>query len=166
MNPAIIAGVKKLNVEFKARVESLAAVREKLRTLNPREAGVDHQRDTYFEVPEGRLKLREGQIENSLIFYKRSDQAATRESHVALAAVPNSAELRRVLTAALPVKAVVEKRREIYFIGETKIHLDQVEGHGFFLEVEAPTAADADFFFRFFAVKPEMLEGKSYSDLL
>jgi len=156
--------VQKLNVEFKARLESLDAVRAKLRTLKPREAGTDHQRDTYFEVREGRLKLREGHIENSLIFYRRADQAATRDSHVQLASISNPSELRRVLEAALPIRAVVEKLREIYFVGQTKIHLDRIENHGCFLEVEAPNAADADFFFRFFELDPHALEGRSYSD--
>src|SRR5213593_4888359 len=110
------SSMEKLNVEFKARLENLDAVREKLRTLNPREVGTDRQRDTYFEVREGRLKLREGDIENALIFYRRADQATVRDSHVQIASIPNAAEFRAVLAAALPVRAVVEKRREIYFV--------------------------------------------------
>jgi len=156
--------VEKLNVEFKARLENLDAVREKLRTLEPRDAGTDRQRDTYFEVPEGRLKLREGDIENALIFYRRADTAATRDSHVQLASISNASELRPVLEAALPVRAVVEKHREIYFVGETKIHLDRIENHGCFLEVEAPNASEAEFFFRFFELEPHALEGRSYAD--
>jgi adenylate cyclase class 2 len=164
MNLVIIANVNKLNVEFKARIDDIDAMRTRLRTLNPRELGLDHQRDTYFEVPEGRLKLREGGIEQSLIFYKRSNQAATRESHVVYASVQNGPELRRVLAAALPVLGVVEKDREIYYVGETKIHLDRLTGHGFFLEVEAPDAIEADRLFHFFGLKPASLEGRSYSD--
>ena len=156
--------MNKLNVEFKARVDSLDEARAKLRTLYPREAGLDHQRDTYFQVPEGRLKLREGGIEQSLIFYRRSNEAAARESHVIYATVVNTAELRGVLEAALPVTAVVEKDREIYYVGQTKIHLDRVEGHGFFLEVEAPSAPEADRFFNFFGLSSECLEGRSYSE--
>ena len=151
-------------MEFKARVGDLDAIREKLRTLHPRELGADRQRDTYFAVPDGRLKLREGGIEQSLIFYNRSDQAATRESHVIYASLDKTDELRRVLEAALPVLGVVEKDREIFYVGDTKIHLDRVEGHGFFLEVEAPNAGEADRFFRFFGLKPASLEGRSYSD--
>ena len=88
--------MQKLNVEFKARLENLDVIREKLRTLNPREVGTDRQRDTYFEVREGRLKLREGNIENSLIFYRRTDQAATRDSLVYLASISYPSELRPV----------------------------------------------------------------------
>jgi adenylate cyclase class 2 len=156
--------VNKLNVEFKARIDDLDTVRVQLMTLNPRSLGVDHQVDTYFRVPEGRLKLREGGIEQSLIFYRRSNEAASRESHIVYAAVQDTAELGRVLEAALPVQGVVEKEREIYYVGETKIHLDRVAGHGFFLEVEAPNAREADRFFQFFGLKLTALEGRSYSD--
>jgi adenylate cyclase, class 2 len=164
MCAVIITVVNKLNVEFKARVDELARFRDRLRTLHPRELGLDHQRDTYFQVPEGRLKLREGGIEKSLIFYKRSNEAVTRDSNVVYAAVENTRELRDVLAAALPVLGIVEKDREIYYVGETKIHLDRVEGHGFFLEVEAPDASEAARFFDFFGLKPASLEGRSYSD--
>ncbi len=156
--------MNKVNVEFKAHIDDLEAARAKLRTLSPRELGRDHQRDTYFVVPEGRLKLREGRLEQSLIFYRRSDKAETRESFVVYASIDNAAELRRVLQAALPVLGVVEKEREIYYVGDTKVHLDSVEGHGFFLEVEAPTAPEAEHLFRFFGLKPAAVEGRSYSD--
>src|SRR3954464_11174610 len=124
MSAVIIPVVNKLNVEFKARIDDIDAMREKLRSLQPRELGLDHQRYIYFSVPEGRLKLREGGIEQSLIYYRRSNQASTRDSHVVFATVDNTAELRSVLTAALPVLGMVEKDREIYYVGETKNHLD------------------------------------------
>src|SRR5687768_16295001 len=98
-------------------------MRERLLTLNPREVGTDLQRDTYFEVPDGRLKLREGRIESTLIFYRRSNDATTRRSDVDLSPVSDRSELRNVLAAALPVRVIVEKRREIFFVGDTKIHL-------------------------------------------
>jgi adenylate cyclase, class 2 len=156
--------VNKLNVEFKARIDDMESVRARLRTLSPRELGTDHQRDTYFEVPSGRLKLREGGIEKSLIFYRRPNKAETRESHVVYATLEDPAELRAVLAAALPVLGVVEKAREIFYVGETKIHLDRVEQHGAFLEVEAPSREEADRFFKFFGLKSESLEGRSYAD--
>ena len=156
--------MNKLNVEFKARIDDIDSVRARLRTLSPKELGTDHQRDIYFEVPSGRLKLREGGIEKSLIFYRRPDSAETRESHVVYATVENTAELRAVLAAALSVLGIVEKAREIFYVGETKIHLDRVDGHGAFLEVEAPNREEADRFFTFFELKPMALEGRSYSD--
>ncbi len=133
-NLVIIPPVNKLNVEFKARIDDIDAVRVQLLTLNPRSLGASTIRSTpTSRVPEGRLKLRAGGIEQSLIFYRRSNEAASRESHIVYAAVQDTAELGRVLEAALPVLGIVEKEREIYYIGETKIHLDRVAGHGFFL---------------------------------
>ena len=158
--------MQKLNVEFKTRLPELSAIRERLKTLNPRLVGTDRQRDTYFEVPEGRLKLREGNIENALIFYRRSNDAAVRESLVELVPVREPLELQRLLRAALPQIGIVEKDREIYFVGETKIHLDTVRNHGCFLEVEAPNPKDAAFFLEFFGLKTSDLEGRSYIDLV
>jgi adenylate cyclase class IV len=61
------------NFEFKAKVEDLDKYEQKLLTLNPVFYGIDHQVDTYFNVSNGRLKLREGNIENALIDYERED---------------------------------------------------------------------------------------------
>jgi adenylate cyclase class IV len=64
-----------LNFEFKARTDNLDFFEEKLQSLNPLFIGEDHQKDTYFNVTKGRLKLREGTIENALIHYKRNNTA-------------------------------------------------------------------------------------------
>lgn len=158
--------MKKLNVEFKARVPSVEPHRALLLTLAPRAVGADHQRDTYFEVPNGRLKLREGSIENSLIFYERSDSPGVRESRVELAVLAPGSDVGAVLSRALTVVVCVQKVREIYFVGETKIHLDRVEGLGEFLEVEAPDANEAGRFREFFGILDSQIEGLSYADLV
>ena len=62
-----------LNIEFKARTNNIQALEEKLLSLNPQFIGEDHQKDTYYNVKTGRLKLREGNIENALIWYQRED---------------------------------------------------------------------------------------------
>ncbi len=128
-----------LNAEFKARVADLAPVRARLAAMQPRWAGVDAQRDTYFGAPHGRLKLREGTVETALIAYTRADVAGVKRSDVTLAPLsPEAArDLRGVLAAALGVRVVVEKRREIAFVGHVKVHLDEVPGLGTFAEVEA-----------------------------
>ena len=64
-----------LNFEFKATTTNQQAQEEKLKILNPTYIGEDHQKDTYYNVTEGRLKLREGNIENALIWYQRADFA-------------------------------------------------------------------------------------------
>ncbi len=170
------SGVK--NIEFKARCTDLTPIRAYLELVEARYVGEDHQLDTYFHVPAGRLKLREGTIERSLIFYQRPNQAGPKQSDVKLHRVEEdtSATLRGLLAGALGIKVVVDKRRHIYFIDNVKIHLDEVEGLGTFLEVEAIDRVgdvDAAFLLRQcehlltqFSVAESDLITHSYSDLL
>ena len=88
-------------------------------------------------MPNGRLKLREGNIENALIHYHRTDQAGPRQSDVTLYQAPANSALKAALTAALGVKTVVDKRREIYFVDNVKFHIDEVKELGNFVEIEA-----------------------------
>lgn len=161
-------------IEFKARCRDHVRIREILKLKNARFVGDDHQIDTYFRVPQGRLKLREGDIENALIFYSRPNQAGPKQSDVALAKVPPQSDLRPVLTKALGVLVAVDKRREIYFVENVKIHLDRVEGLGEFVEVEAIGSADETaklrvqceaFLGEFGLSDTDLIEG-SYSDML
>ena len=126
-----------LNVEIKARCSDVGPVRERLREQGARYVGEDHQVDTYFRVAHGRLKLREGTIERNLIFYHRADEEGPKTSRVTLEPVAPGSGLKALLTQALGVLVVVEKRREIYFIDNVKFHLDRVENLGTFAEIEA-----------------------------
>ena len=164
------------NAEFKARCEDLTAVRARLDALGARFAGLDAQRDTYFRVPNGRLKLREGTVETALIHYDRVDVAGVKRSDVRLYAPADAPGLRAVLEAALGILVVVEKQRAILFAGNVKIHLDSVPGLGTFVEVEAidtdgtiPLAAlhaQADAMRAALGLADALLEARSYSDLL
>lgn len=126
-----------INFEFKARHSNVDAAEEALVKKKPRFIGEDHQIDTYFNVPSGRLKLREGTIENALIFYERTDTAGAKQSNVTLYTHPPDAALKQVLIQSLGIKTVVDKRRRIYFVDNVKFHFDTVEGLGRFVEVEA-----------------------------
>ena len=166
----------RLNVEIKARCTDHDAVRSALKRLGSRKVGVDHQIDTYFRVPEGRLKLREGGIENSLIHYERPDQSGPKTSDVLLYRVDPDPSLKAVLSRALGVLVVVDKHREIHFVDNVKIHLDEVDGLGTFLEIEAIDAdgsrseaelqAQCEAFMADFGVKEGDLLDVSYSDML
>ncbi len=123
-------------MEIKARCSDPARVRAILRSRKARFKGVDHQRDTYFRVPEGRLKLREGNLENALIYYKRADQKDSKRCDSILYENPDSSALKKVLAGALGVLIRVDKKREIYFIRNAKFHLDRVKGLGSFVEIE------------------------------
>ena len=138
--------------------------------------GTDRQTDTYFNVPNGRLKLREGTIENNLIYYERDNQAGPKNSHFQLVAVPDAAQLKEVLSKSLGIKVTVQKNREIYFIGNVKFHIDDVPGLGQFAEIEASNKyADlpqeklqeqCDFYMKELQINNEDLISVSYSDML
>ena len=69
-----------LNIEIKARCPDAKAIRSILQSRKADFKGIDHQVDTYFKVPFGRLKLREGNIENNLIYYDREDKKGPKKS--------------------------------------------------------------------------------------
>jgi len=126
-----------LNIEFKAKTNKLTEQESLLQKHNPLFIGEDHQIDTYFNVQTGRLKLREGKIENALIHYEREDFAGAKSSHVLLYQHQPDKTLKEILIKTLGIKAVVDKKRKIYFINNVKFHFDTVEGLGTFVEVEA-----------------------------
>ena len=126
-----------INFEFKARHQNISAAEEKLLQQQPLFVGEDHQVDTYFNVPNGRLKLREGTIEHALIFYERTNVAGAKQSNVTLYQHKPDAALKQILAQSLGIKTVVDKRRKIYFVDNVKFHFDTVDGLGQFVEVEA-----------------------------
>lgn len=126
-----------INFEFKARHGNVAEAEDILKQLNPLFIGEDHQVDTYFNVQEGRLKLREGLIEHALIFYQRTNLAGAKQSDVTLYQHKPDLALKQILVQSLGIKTVVDKRRRIYFIDNVKFHFDRVEELGTFVEVEA-----------------------------
>lgn len=118
------------------------AVCESLKALP---AGVLTQCDTYFEAPHGRLKLREtdGEVAQ-LIAYQRPDHSAHRLSRYRIAEIDDAAGVRQALEEALGLKAVVRKVRRLFLLGNVRIHLDEVEGLGSFIEFEAVLAEGSD----------------------
>lgn len=165
-----------LNFEFKARTDNLAELETRLISLNPRYAGEDHQTDTYFNVSNGRLKLREGNIENALIYYERPDKEGAKPSKVLLYRLDPNLSLKEILTASLGIKVIVEKTRKIYFIGNVKFHFDSLPGVGTFIEVEAIGNTEVDdlegleeqcrYFIGFFGIRSNEFISESYSDML
>jgi adenylate cyclase class 2 len=102
------------------------------------------QRDTYFQVLNGRLKLREekGAVPH-LIAYERSNLAGQRESQYRIVKVDQPDELLAALSGVLGVKTVIEKERRLFLWEGVRIHLDQVDRLGHFIEFEAVVAADS-----------------------
>ena len=133
------------NVELKATdpdpERSLAICLE----LGAEDRGVIVQRDTYFRVRRGRLKLREESPGGAaLIEYDRPDAAEARESRYRIVPAPDPEALREALTAALGELVVVRKRRRLLLWEGVRIHLDDVEGLGSFLELEGVAPAGSD----------------------
>jgi homotetrameric cytidine deaminase len=165
------------NIELKARDADPAATLERALALGASDEGVLRQRDTYFGRARGRLKLREQEGERGriaqLIAYERPDADAARASAYRLADAIEPQALREALDAALGTLVVVDKRRRRLLYENARIHLDDVDGLGAFVELEAVASADSDLSREHELVerlRSELLVGEpvavSYSDLL
>lgn len=165
-----------LIIEIKARCKDPEPIRAALMARGAEFIGHDNQVDTYFNCPNGRLKLREGDIERALIHYNREDKAGPKKSEVLLYKPEPGPELKRILARSLGVLVEVKKLREIYFIGNIKFHIDQVDGLGSFVEIEAigkSLLADPDElhkqcreYLNLFGIEGWELIKNSYSDML
>jgi len=126
------------NVERKFRCADLAAARAAAEAQGARFSAVLEQIDTYFHATHGRLKLREMAGHRAeLIWYDRADDEGARASHYRLAAVADAAALGDALGRGLGIRAIVRKRRELWMLGNVRIHLDDVADRGTFVEFEA-----------------------------
>lgn len=166
-----------INIEIKAKCFHPAKVEAFLLSNHAEFIGIDHQKDTYFNVPQGRLKLRQGNIEKNLIFYNRPDKDGPKQSDFLLAPVSDGPLTEQILEKALGLKVVVEKKRKIFFIDNVKFHLDEVPGLGSFVEIEAGNKnypdktikelqIQCEYYINAFEIQKEDLITNSYSDLL
>jgi len=126
------------NVEIKVEVADLDAIRQRVRKLADEGPVVLEQEDTFFACPNGRLKLRRfaHAAEAELIYYERADSAQPKESRYVVHRTSDPDTLDQALTGALGVRGRVRKRRALYLVGRTRIHLDEVDGLGDFVELE------------------------------
>jgi predicted adenylyl cyclase CyaB len=125
------------NIEIKARASDPEGQIEKASRISDSPPEVIEQEDTFFPCRSGRLKLRtfvDGTGE--LIHYERADTAGPKESCYLIGSVPEAARLNGILRAALGQLGVVRKKRTLFRVGQTRIHFDQVEGLGVFIELE------------------------------
>jgi adenylate cyclase, class 2 len=172
--------MNRLLIEIKARCSNPLSIQTILKAHNADFKGIDHQLDTYFRVPNGRLKLREGNIENTLIHYNRPNQSGPKQSDVTLFKTPSdAAALKKILTDSVGVLAVVDKKRQIYFIENVKFHIDEVVGLGSFVEIEAIDSENTKvvlsanvlhqqcrFYIELFNIQESDLLTSSYSDMI
>jgi predicted adenylyl cyclase CyaB len=164
------------NVEIKARVDDFEALKARAESLSDRPLTILSQEDIFFKTPSGRLKLRILAPDRGfLIYYERPDQGGPKRSDYHLAETGEPENLERTLSLALGVRGVVRKTRYLYTIGQTRIHLDVVEGLGHFLELEvvmnegqdiAEGRAIAEDLMRRLGVREEALLDGAYMDLI
>jgi predicted adenylyl cyclase CyaB len=125
------------NVEIKARIAGVAALEPLAARLANGGPRVLEQDDTFFASPNGRLKLRDQFADGAeLIFYRRADESGPKESFYVRVPVPDPDAMRALLALAHGQTGRVRKRRVLFLVGRTRIHLDTVAGLGEFLELE------------------------------
>jgi len=125
------------NVEIKARIDSIEAIAPKVAALANDGPVEILQDDTFFCCERGRLKLRTfTPAFGELIYYRRADHAQPKESFYVRTPTSDPATLRETLALACGEAGRVRKRRTLYLVDRTRVHLDDVEGLGQFLELE------------------------------
>jgi adenylate cyclase class IV len=136
------------NIEIKARVRDFAGLKSLAESLSDTPVQVIPQEDTFFNIPKGRLKLRELAPDHAqLVWYARLDDTGPKRSDYQIYETGNPVQLKSTLTLALGVRGVVKKIRYLYLAGQTRIHLDDVDGLGHFIELEVvmcPGQSDAE----------------------
>lgn len=164
-----------LNIEIKARCDNFEIIREILKSQQATFIKDCHQTDTYFKTKNGRLKFRESNFGNFLVFYNRQDQQGPKESKTIIHETESNSNLKEILINSFELLTVIDKQREIYSIKNVKIHLDSVENLGNFIEIEAQGDSnynkanlldECNYYLKLFKVPEEDLIPVSYSDLL
>jgi len=164
------------NIEIKARARNFEAIRRYAESLSDTPVEVIPQEDIFFNTEKGRLKLRVLALNlGQLIYYTRPDQEGPKRSEYHIYETPDPENLQRILELAYGIRGVVRKTRYLYLVGQTRVHLDDVEGLGQFMELEvvlgegqSDTEGQAiaeDLMTRLRVERGDLLEG-AYVDLL
>ncbi|HUH95825.1 MAG TPA: class IV adenylate cyclase [Anaerolineales bacterium] len=125
------------NIEIKARARDFAELKRRAEALSDSTLEVIPQEDTFFVTLQGRLKLRVlAPARAQLVYYERPDREGPKRSDYFIFNTDDPENLKRVLELALGIRGVVRKTRYLYRIGQTRVHLDEVEGLGQFMELE------------------------------
>ncbi len=162
------------NLELKVRIVSLAKTIDIAKKIGAREKEILFQKDIYFKIREGRLKLR---IINSqsaeLIFYNRPNRKGSRYSNYTILKINDIKSVQSFFADIYGISRIVEKRRRLYIFKNARIHIDKVTGLGNFLEFEVIiNKGDKEanelmnFLISQFYVKPSEIVAGSYCDLI
>jgi adenylate cyclase class IV len=164
------------NVEIKARIGSIGEIEPSVAAIADSGPIAIIQDDTFFACQSGRFKLRAySRDAGELIFYRRANEAGPKESFYLCSSTSEPDCLRELLSQAYGIAGRVRKRRILYTAGRTRIHLDNVEGLGEFLELEvvlkegelaAQGIKEADELIRRLGIERLHLVDSAYVDLL
>lgn len=164
------------NIEIKARVESLEPLRARVAAIATGGPVEILQDDSFFGCDTGRLKLRAfADGSGELIYYRRADLKGPKESFYLRSPTSDAATLRLSLSLAYGCTGRVRKHRSLYLVGRTRVHLDQVEDLGPFLELEVVLAEqesaeagehEAAQLMARLGIAPSQLVERAYVDLL
>lgn len=131
------------NVELKARIECPERIRQKVSELTAATSEKLLQEDIFYHAPRGRLKLRKQNDPGAqLIFYRRPDSAEPTPSTYHITPVSDPDTMHQLLEEALGVRGRVKKTRHLWWIGQTRVHLDSVQQLGEFIELEVVLRED------------------------
>ena len=163
------------NIEIKAHVSDLEGLADKVEELCGEPGSILFQRDTFYKLNRHRLKLRNVNGNSELIIYDREDASGPKHSRYLRLPIPFPKAVHTVLRAILGVRGVVKKKRTLFLSGKTRIHLDEVDTLGTFLEFEVVLDAGenphegvgtANALMKRLGVKKENLISGSYIDLM
>jgi adenylate cyclase class IV len=164
------------NIEIKVRIAGVEALLPRAQALADWPPQRIHQDDTFFICTHGRLKLRDfGDGSGELIHYHRADTPGPKVSDYVRAPTRDPAALREALARAHGVLGRVRKTRLLLLAGQTRIHLDRVDGLGDFMELEVVLRdeqsleegeAIAESLMQQLAIGPEQRLAGAYLDLL
>ncbi|XP_033639558.1 uncharacterized protein LOC117300016 [Asterias rubens] len=168
------------NIEIKAHLRSPEYVRKKALELSGSDkVEILHQCDTFFHCPNGRLKLREFKEDptklSQLVFYDRPDTTGPKLSKFSKTESHHPDQLKITLTQALGVQGIVKKTRTLIMIGQTRVHIDEVDELGSFMELEVVMKQDqsieegtkiADNLMEELGIQPSDLISGAYMDLI
>ena len=124
-----------LNLELKIKIESIEYLIEKLKSINAKQDSILLQKDIYYKIPAGLLKLRIENGTKTLIYYNRDEISKNRWSDFNLLKIEDD-NAEEFLSKLFEVDEVVEKKRKLFWFNNTRIHLDEVKELGRFLELE------------------------------
>ncbi len=166
---------KGIDIEIKAMFEDQNKIRNIISQKGAQLIGVFNMEDIYFNVPQGRLKARTGDIKDILIQYNRENISTPKKSEFLVSIIQKGSNIVPSLSKALGVKVIVRKKREVWILNNIRFHIDNVEELGKFIEVEARGENEDDLpklkkqikeFLDLFNIEEDNFIEGSYSDLI